>query len=60
MAGNRLEIRPGSDSSRTKARERTPMHYPEILAIRPDPVEFAYDDQFTMLYALGLIASISG
>jgi acyl dehydratase len=30
------------------------MHYPEILAIRPDPVEFAYDDQFTMLYALGL------
>jgi acyl dehydratase len=30
------------------------MRYPEILAIEPEPVEFAYDDQFTMLYALGL------
>lgn len=30
------------------------MHYPEILAIRPEPVPFAYDDQYTMLYALGL------
>jgi acyl dehydratase len=30
------------------------MHYPEILTIAPEPAEFAYDDQFTMLYALGL------
>jgi acyl dehydratase len=30
------------------------MHYPEILAIEPEPVEFAYDDTYTMLYALGL------
>lgn len=30
------------------------MHYPEILAIRPDPSEFAYDDHYTRLYALGL------
>jgi acyl dehydratase len=30
------------------------MRYPEILAIRPEPAEFAYDEQYTMLYALGL------
>lgn len=30
------------------------MRYPEILSIQPEPVEFAYDDQFTMLYAVGL------
>src|SRR5688572_29533916 len=30
------------------------MRYPEILAIRPEPAELAYDDQFTMLYALAL------
>jgi acyl dehydratase len=30
------------------------MRYPEILAIRPEPAEFAYDDRYTMLYALGL------
>ena len=30
------------------------MHYPDILAIVPEPAEFAYDDRFTMLYALGL------
>jgi acyl dehydratase len=30
------------------------MHYPAILAIRPEPAEFVYDDRFTMLYALGL------
>ena len=30
------------------------MHYPQILAIDPEPVEFAYDDTYTMLYALGL------
>jgi acyl dehydratase len=28
--------------------------YPEILAIAPKPREFAYDEQFTMLYALAL------
>lgn len=30
------------------------MHYPDILAITPKPAVFTYDDQFTMLYALGL------
>ena len=30
------------------------MHYPEILSIQPKPEEFAYDDRFTMLYALGV------
>jgi acyl dehydratase len=30
------------------------MHYPEILTIAPAPVAFAYDEQFTILYALGL------
>lgn len=30
------------------------MKYPEILAIEPEPQEFAYDDHYTMLYALGL------
>lgn len=30
------------------------MHYPDIPAIAPEPAEFAYDDRFTMLYALGL------
>ena len=30
------------------------MHYPEILAIAPEPAELTYDDKFTMLYALGL------
>lgn len=30
------------------------MKYPEILAIQPAPDTFAYDDKYTMLYALGL------
>lgn len=30
------------------------MHYPEILTLAPEPVAFAYDADFTMLYALGL------
>jgi acyl dehydratase len=28
--------------------------YPEILAISPEPGEFAYDDKFTMFYALAV------
>lgn len=36
------------------------MHYPEILAIAPEPVEFAYDEKFTMLYALGLGCGVDG
>jgi acyl dehydratase len=31
-----------------------PMRYPEILSIEPAPAEFAYDDHYTRLYALGL------
>lgn len=30
------------------------MNYPDILAIRPEPCEFAYGDDFTILYALGV------
>jgi acyl dehydratase len=30
------------------------MKFPEILALKPAPREFAYDEQFTMLYALAL------
>jgi acyl dehydratase len=30
------------------------MRYPEILTIEARPVEFAYDESYTMLYALGL------
>lgn len=30
------------------------MKYPEILSIQPEPSEFAYDEDFTILYALGL------
>jgi acyl dehydratase len=30
------------------------MQYPDILSIVPEPVEFAYDDQFTILYALAV------
>ena len=30
------------------------MRYPEILSIQPEPGEFVYDEQYTMLYALGL------
>jgi acyl dehydratase len=30
------------------------MHYPEILSIEAEPAEFAYDETYTMLYALGL------
>jgi hypothetical protein len=30
------------------------VRYPEILSIEPEPAEFAYDDHYTRLYALGL------
>jgi len=30
------------------------MRYPEILAIEPKPSDYAYDEQWTMLYALGV------
>jgi acyl dehydratase len=30
------------------------MRYPEILSIEPKPSEFAYDDHYTRLYALGV------
>lgn len=30
------------------------MKYPEILSVRPEPAEFTYDEEFTILYALGL------
>jgi len=35
------------------------MKYPHILAIKSAPREFAYDEQFTMLYALALGAGAS-
>jgi len=34
--------------------EGLPMKYPEILSIQPEPSRFAYDADFTILYALGL------
>ena len=30
------------------------MKYPDILSISPEPSEFAYDEDFTILYALGV------
>lgn len=36
------------------------MHYPDILAIEPEPAEFVYDDSYTMLYALGLGCGAQG
>jgi acyl dehydratase len=38
----------------------SPMRYPEILSIEAEPVEFAYDADYTMLYALGLGCGAQG